>query len=95
MTTSRHSACRNHPGWAHSGGESRCHTCGVRRFTTYGALRPPGLPAAMAPRHRDRREADRAAAFHVMRGPAAAPWGHDREPHQPLPRATRRLRRRG
>ncbi|MFI0911706.1 DUF6255 family natural product biosynthesis protein [Streptomyces abikoensis] len=37
------SACGNRPGWAHSGGELRCHHCGVRRSaTTYGARRAGG-----------------------------------------------------
>ncbi|MFF4161294.1 DUF6255 family natural product biosynthesis protein [Streptomyces sp. NPDC001678] len=40
----------------------RCRTCGVRRFTDYGGLRPPGLPQAVVPAPRDRSAADRAAA---------------------------------
>ncbi|WP_425507734.1 DUF6255 family natural product biosynthesis protein [Streptomyces olivoverticillatus] len=36
--------CPHRSGWTHTRGESRCKCCGVRRFTEYGALRPPGLP---------------------------------------------------
>ncbi|MEU1824502.1 DUF6255 family natural product biosynthesis protein [Streptomyces sp. L500] len=61
--------CAHRAGWAQRGGEARCHDCGVRRFTSYGALRPPGLAAAVAtPRtflvgH----QADRAAALNLTR----------------------------
>ncbi|WP_238492420.1 DUF6255 family natural product biosynthesis protein [Streptomyces sp. UNOB3_S3] len=52
-------------GAARCGVGRRCRTCGVRRFTDYGALRPPGLPQAVVPAPRDRRAADRAAARRV------------------------------
>ncbi|WP_374193030.1 DUF6255 family natural product biosynthesis protein [Streptomyces sp. AV19] len=39
-----------HPGprcrWESAGGQERCTTCGTRRFTDYGALRPRELPPA-------------------------------------------------
>ncbi|WP_374192978.1 DUF6255 family natural product biosynthesis protein [Streptomyces sp. AV19] len=42
-----------HPGGWESvdgdGGEEFCASCGTRRFHDYGALRPPGLPEAVAP----------------------------------------------
>ncbi|WP_374223828.1 DUF6255 family natural product biosynthesis protein [Streptomyces sp. ISL-11] len=61
------SDCHHQRGWTHAlGGASRCDECGVRRFTEYGAVRPPGLPQAMTPRPRDRRAADRAAALNVV-----------------------------
>ncbi|WP_420894532.1 DUF6255 family natural product biosynthesis protein [Streptomyces cinnamoneus] len=47
MTPAHH--CRHPAGWTHSHGVSRCERCGTRRFTEYGALRPPGLPQATAP----------------------------------------------
>ncbi|MEU3353999.1 DUF6255 family natural product biosynthesis protein [Streptomyces sp. NPDC037389] len=60
--------CQHNPsGWTHAGGESRCHSCGVRRFSGYAALRPPGLAAAITPAPRDPHAADRAAALGVAR----------------------------
>ncbi|GAA3040839.1 hypothetical protein GCM10020000_19280 [Streptomyces olivoverticillatus] len=42
--------CPHLSGWDTADGEERCRSCGTRRFTRYGALRPPGLPAALTPR---------------------------------------------
>lgn len=67
--------CQHNPsGWTHAGGESRCHSCGVRRFSGYGALRPPGLAAAITPAPRDPRAADRAAALSMARARRARWW---------------------
>ncbi|WP_436800637.1 DUF6255 family natural product biosynthesis protein [Streptomyces syringium] len=41
--------------------------CGTRRFTDYGALRPPDLPQTVTPSDRSRERADRAAARQVWR----------------------------
>ncbi|MEU4213393.1 DUF6255 family natural product biosynthesis protein [Streptomyces sp. NPDC026206] len=57
--------CPHRSGWTHSGGESRCAQCGTRRFSDYGALRPPGLASAVTPSDRVRRAADRRAARNV------------------------------
>ncbi|MEU1779959.1 DUF6255 family natural product biosynthesis protein [Streptomyces abikoensis] len=35
--------------WVSDNGEQRCTACGVRRFTDYGGVRPPGLPEAVTP----------------------------------------------
>lgn len=37
------SHCRHLSGWESANGEDRCPTCGTRRFTDYGALRPEEL----------------------------------------------------
>ncbi|WP_221462472.1 DUF6255 family natural product biosynthesis protein [Streptomyces olivoverticillatus] len=39
--------CSHRGGWTHDAGELRCDGCGTRRFTDYGALRPPGLPSTV------------------------------------------------
>ncbi|MEX2983726.1 DUF6255 family natural product biosynthesis protein [Streptomyces sp. C36] len=40
----------HHPDWESGGtGEARCKHCGTRRFTDYGALRPPRPTASGAP----------------------------------------------
>ncbi|WP_373303655.1 DUF6255 family natural product biosynthesis protein [Streptomyces cinnamoneus] len=57
--------CPHAAGWTRAEGEARCERCGVRRFTEYGAVRPPGLPQAVVPAARDRYAADRAAARNV------------------------------
>ncbi len=59
--------CPHGNGWTQTRtqGEVRCDACGVRRFTAYGALRPPGLPQTITPAHRDPRAADRAAALNI------------------------------
>ncbi|MEV5141987.1 DUF6255 family natural product biosynthesis protein [Streptomyces syringium] len=59
--------CVHHSGWTESGGEARCVECGTRRFTDYGALRPPDLPQTVTPSDRSRERADRAAARQVWR----------------------------
>ncbi len=56
--------CAHRAGWVRGKGEARCGSCGVVRFTEYGALRPPGLAEAVTP---PRGGADRAAALWVMR----------------------------
>ncbi|MFI9204553.1 DUF6255 family natural product biosynthesis protein [Streptomyces sp. NPDC053048] len=58
----------HHPEWESAGtGEARCKRCGTRRFTDYGALRPPGLPETVRPPARVRAKADRAAAALISR----------------------------
>ncbi|MEU1312831.1 DUF6255 family natural product biosynthesis protein [Streptomyces cinnamoneus] len=57
--------CPHAAGWTRTAGEARCDRCGVRRFTEYGAVRPPGLPQAVVPAVRERYAADRAAACNV------------------------------
>ncbi|MCC3776071.1 DUF6255 family natural product biosynthesis protein [Streptomyces sp. UNOB3_S3] len=58
--------CPHPSGWdTADDGEERCHTCGTRRFTHYGALRPPGLPVALTPAPRDATRADRSAAVAI------------------------------
>ncbi|MEU7135295.1 DUF6255 family natural product biosynthesis protein [Streptomyces sp. NPDC046261] len=54
--------CAHRSGWRHSGGEACCETCGARRFSDYGALRPAGLPRVVTPDGPARLAADRAAA---------------------------------
>ncbi|MCC3775912.1 hypothetical protein K6I33_000144 [Streptomyces sp. UNOB3_S3] len=46
----------------------------MRRFSGYGALRPPGLAAAITPAPRDPRAADRAAALGLARARRARWW---------------------
>ncbi|MHA7960274.1 DUF6255 family natural product biosynthesis protein [Streptomyces sp. L500] len=48
--------------WVSDNGEQRCTACGVRRFTDYGGVRPPGLPEAVTPSGKRRPGADRSAA---------------------------------
>ncbi|GHG72607.1 hypothetical protein GCM10018779_48090 [Streptomyces griseocarneus] len=69
--------CPHQAGWTQSeDGVWRCARCGTRRFTDYGALRPPGLPEAKAPRPGARRAADRRAAnFITFRLPRGLRWG--------------------
>ncbi|UBI40954.1 MULTISPECIES: DUF6255 family natural product biosynthesis protein [Streptomyces] len=59
--------CRHLGGWEAAGGEERCRTCGTRRFTDYGALRPRELPPVVAPSPEDGTRADRAAATVMAR----------------------------
>ncbi|MFF7729643.1 DUF6255 family natural product biosynthesis protein [Streptomyces sp. NPDC008001] len=67
--------CSHAAGWTHPApGEARCRTCGVTRFTEYGAVRPPGLPHALTPKPRDARKADRAAALQIARLPRRRVW---------------------
>ncbi|MEU1377301.1 DUF6255 family natural product biosynthesis protein [Streptomyces triculaminicus] len=62
----RHCAHRN--GWVDiDDGVQRCEDCGTRRFTAYGALRPPGLPETVTPSPRARGRADRSAARLISR----------------------------
>ncbi|WP_425543479.1 DUF6255 family natural product biosynthesis protein [Streptomyces luteireticuli] len=60
--------CRHGSGWESGGGEERCRDCGTRRFTDYGALRPPELPTVVTVPPRDRVRADRSAAILISRG---------------------------
>ncbi|MEU1372419.1 DUF6255 family natural product biosynthesis protein [Streptomyces triculaminicus] len=55
--------CPHTSGWDATHGEERCRSCGTRRFTQYGALRPPGLPVTLAPSPRDKGQADRSASM--------------------------------
>ncbi|MEW2579642.1 DUF6255 family natural product biosynthesis protein [Streptomyces syringium] len=57
--------CVHHSGWTGTGGEVQCPNCGTRRFTDYGALRPPELPQTVTPSDYSRDKADRAAARQV------------------------------
>ncbi|MGA5133182.1 DUF6255 family natural product biosynthesis protein [Streptomyces olivoreticuli] len=57
--------CAHRAGWVRGKGEARCGSCGVVRFTEYGALRPPGLAEAVKPSQGG--SVDRAAALWVMR----------------------------
>lgn len=57
--------CPHISGWDPTDGEERCRACGTRRFTGYGALRPPGLPVALTPSPRDKTRADRSAAHAI------------------------------
>ncbi|MEX2982266.1 DUF6255 family natural product biosynthesis protein [Streptomyces sp. C36] len=59
--------CPHTSGWDSANGEERCRACGTRRFTSYGALRPPGLPVALAPSPRNKARADRSAAYAISR----------------------------
>ncbi|MEU1375750.1 DUF6255 family natural product biosynthesis protein [Streptomyces triculaminicus] len=63
--------CAHRAGWTRVGGEARCDRCGTRRFTDYGALRPPGMPVAVTPSPESGRAADRAAARWVAARQAA------------------------
>ncbi|MEU4208960.1 DUF6255 family natural product biosynthesis protein [Streptomyces sp. NPDC026206] len=59
--------CLHHAGWTRADGEQRCNACGTRRFTGYGALRPPGLPQVRTPSDEARARADRSAALLTSR----------------------------
>ncbi|WP_372407112.1 DUF6255 family natural product biosynthesis protein [Streptomyces luteireticuli] len=59
--------CRHASGWDKANGVERCRDCGTRRFTDYGALRPPGPAPAVTPPPADARRADRAAAIVISR----------------------------
>lgn len=59
--------CAHRAGWARRGGEERCHGCGVRRFTSYGAVRPPGLAVVVTRTFLVGQQADRAAALNLTR----------------------------
>ncbi|MFH8789906.1 DUF6255 family natural product biosynthesis protein [Streptomyces roseoverticillatus] len=67
--------CTHRAGWTtRTRGEVHCRGCGTVRFTDYGALRPPGLPHAVAPKPRDARRADRAAATWIVNLPRKRVW---------------------
>ncbi|MEU1822601.1 DUF6255 family natural product biosynthesis protein [Streptomyces abikoensis] len=57
--------CPHDGSWAYAGGEQRCTACGMRRFTDYGGVRPPGLPEAVTPSVERRPDADRSAAIAI------------------------------
>lgn len=59
--------CQHREGWETANGEERCTRCGTRRFTEYGALRPPEVPQVVPPSPEDRARADRAAAAVIAR----------------------------
>ncbi|MFI9205633.1 DUF6255 family natural product biosynthesis protein [Streptomyces sp. NPDC053048] len=60
--------CAHRRGWTVAAeGEQRCDDCGTRRFTAYGALRPPGLPETVTPSPRQAAKADRNAARLISR----------------------------
>ncbi|MFD0382837.1 DUF6255 family natural product biosynthesis protein [Streptomyces stramineus] len=55
-------------------GEARCRTCGVVRFTDYGALRPQEMPQVVTPSARSTYWADRAAAHWISQIARRATW---------------------
>ncbi|WP_373298091.1 DUF6255 family natural product biosynthesis protein [Streptomyces abikoensis] len=57
--------CTHDGSWASASGEQRCTACGMRRFTNYGGVRPPGLPEAVTPSRKRRPDADRSAAIAI------------------------------
>lgn len=59
--------CQHLERWESGDGEKWCTACGTRRFTEYGALRPPGLPSAVMPSDEERGRADRMAAAVISR----------------------------
>ncbi|MFI2072544.1 DUF6255 family natural product biosynthesis protein [Streptomyces triculaminicus] len=69
--------CPHQAGWTQGEeGVWSCARCGTRRFTDYGALRPPGLPEAKTPSPAARRVADRRAAGYIaFRLPRGLRWG--------------------
>ncbi|GAA0414910.1 DUF6255 family natural product biosynthesis protein [Streptomyces luteireticuli] len=73
------SHCQHLSGWESTNGEDRCPTCGTRRFTNYGSLRPKELPQAVTPTPHDRTRADRAA---MWRDPSRR---RERKPDRPAP----------
>ncbi|MEU2870027.1 DUF6255 family natural product biosynthesis protein [Streptomyces olivoreticuli] len=58
--------CTHRNGWTHTGGEATCGSCGVRRFTDYRAVRPPGLAQAVTAPRKATAITDCAAAEWVM-----------------------------
>ncbi|KNB52311.1 DUF6255 family natural product biosynthesis protein [Streptomyces caatingaensis] len=58
--------CQHREGWETANGEERCTRCGTRRFTEYGALRPPEVPQGVAPPE-GRGRADRSVGAAVAR----------------------------
>ncbi|WP_372410626.1 DUF6255 family natural product biosynthesis protein [Streptomyces luteireticuli] len=79
------SHCQHLSGWESTNGEDRCPTCGTRRFTDYGALRPKELPQAVAPSPHDRAAATvltSAAGAAARRDPSR--W-RERKPDRPAP----------
>ncbi|WP_221462293.1 DUF6255 family natural product biosynthesis protein [Streptomyces olivoverticillatus] len=58
--------------WTRNGGEAQCDGCGTRRFSSYAAVRPPGLPVVVTPSVAARRAADRRAAMVISR---TGRWG--------------------
>ncbi|MEU5419330.1 DUF6255 family natural product biosynthesis protein [Streptomyces sp. NPDC020667] len=74
MTIAATLACTHRDSWTHTGGEARCESCGVRRFTEYRAVRPPGIAQALTPPRRTAATADRAAAEWLMRRTRRRGW---------------------
>ncbi|MBH1933445.1 hypothetical protein I5Q34_03940 [Streptomyces sp. AV19] len=70
--------CTHASGWERTdGGAQQCRDCGTRRFTDYGALRPPGPAPVVRPSPEDARRADRAAAIVISRTIRhISRWGH-------------------
>ena len=68
-------SCQHRAGWTRVGGMLRCEACGTRRFTDYAAMRPPGLPHAVARSGPARRAADRNAARAVWEAMGRARQG--------------------
>ncbi|MFI1972986.1 hypothetical protein BLA24_24600 [Streptomyces cinnamoneus] len=62
-------------------GEHRCAGCGMRRFTSYGALRPPGLPEPRVRPEVAAEKADRRASLVIALGlyRNRNRWGRSRE----------------
>lgn len=58
--------CSHSNGWAQGNGAYQCRSCGVRRFTDYRAVRPPGLAEAVTRPRGEARKTDRAAALWLM-----------------------------
>ncbi|MGW2367442.1 DUF6255 family natural product biosynthesis protein [Streptomyces sp. NPDC001667] len=74
VTTTATLTCTHRDSWTHAGGEARCESCGVRRFTEYRAVRPPGIAQALTPPRRTAATADRAAAEWLMRRTRRRGW---------------------
>ncbi|MEV6670747.1 DUF6255 family natural product biosynthesis protein [Streptomyces sp. NPDC051162] len=67
-------ACAHRDSWTHTGGEAQCGRCGVRRFTEYRAVRPPGIAQALTSPRTTAALADRAAAEWLMRRTRRKGW---------------------
>ncbi|MFD8995753.1 DUF6255 family natural product biosynthesis protein, partial [Streptomyces abikoensis] len=80
--------CAHRAGWAQRGGEARCHGCGVRRFTSYGALRPPGLAEATPRTFLVGHQAEGGAPREHTPPPPAAGGGGEPNTHPQQPRQT-------
>ncbi|MEU5428267.1 DUF6255 family natural product biosynthesis protein [Streptomyces olivoreticuli] len=74
MTAVATRTCTHRNGWTHTGGEATCASCGVRRFTDYRAVRPPGLAQAVTQPRKVAAVTDRAAAEWVMRRTRRRGW---------------------